>query len=220
MPPASRLQYTYIPVRFKKSKAKAKSSSSLESFGSFPINLSKYEDSMKKALDVLQTNYSKLRVDGATPAILDDVSVSAYGTETSLKNVAQVAVRDGRTLVIHVFDESTVGAVEKAIRKAGLNLNPVREADGKLKVPVPRSSKTTRDTMKETAAKEAESAKIATRLVRRKAMEEVKTLKDEVSKDDIKRIEKGVQALTDRYIKDITQVQQNKVHAIESLDVK
>lgn len=78
-----------------------------------------------------------------------DVSVSAYGTETSLKNVAQVAVRDGRALVIHVFDESTVGAVEKAIRKAGLNLNPVREADGKLKVPVPRSSKATRDTMKE-----------------------------------------------------------------------
>lgn len=78
-----------------------------------------------------------------------DVSVSAYGTETSLKNVAQVAVRDGRTLVIHVYDESTIGAVEKAIRKAGLNLNPVREGDGKLKVPVPRSSKTTRDAMKE-----------------------------------------------------------------------
>lgn len=71
LPPVSPLQHTYIPVRYKKSKAKAKSSPSVENFGSFPINLSKYEDSMKKALDVLQTHYSKLRVDGATPAILD-----------------------------------------------------------------------------------------------------------------------------------------------------
>ncbi|KAI0557348.1 ribosome recycling factor [Gracilaria domingensis] len=185
--------------------------------GSFPINLTKYEDNMKKTLDALQSSYSRLRVDGATPAILDDVSVKAYGTETPLKNVAQVGVRDGRALIVQVFDESTTSAVERAIRSAGLNLNPVREVDGKLKVPVPRSSKQTRDSMKDNALKEAEAAKIATRMIRRKAMEEVKNLKSEVSKDDLKQIEKGVQALTDRFIGNITEVQRNKVRAIEAL---
>ncbi|CAN8063507.1 unnamed protein product [Agarophyton chilense] len=174
---------------------------------------------MKKTLDTLQTSYSRLRVDGATPAILDDVTVNAYGTETQLKSIAQVGVRDGRTLVVQVFDESTMCAVEKAIKAAGLNLNPIREAGGKLKVPIPRSSKHTRDSLKDNALKEAEAAKIATRMIRRKAMEEVKNLKSEVSKDDIKKIEKGVQVLTDRFIGDITEVQRNKVRTIEALKV-
>lgn len=79
--------------------------------------------------------------------ILSGIKVEAYGTSTALNNVAQVSVRDGRNLVVNVFDESTSNAVERAIRSAGLNLNPVRDGPAKLRVPVPKQSQKTRETL-------------------------------------------------------------------------
>lgn len=75
------------------------------------------------------------------------VQVQAYGTSTTLDKVAQVSAKDGRTLLVNVFDEQVTGAVEKAIRGAGLNLNPVRDAQGRLKVPIPRQTEKTRESL-------------------------------------------------------------------------
>lgn len=82
-----------------------------------------------------------------------DVSVEAYGTRTALKNLAQVSVRDGRALVVSVYDEETSKAVEKAIRGAGLNLNPIAEGNGKLLVPIPKASDETRAALREVSLK-------------------------------------------------------------------
>lgn len=76
-----------------------------------------------------------------------DIKVEAYGASTALKNVAQVSVRDGKNLVVNVFDESTSSAVERAIRSAGLNLNPVPDGPTKIRVPVPKQSENARETL-------------------------------------------------------------------------
>lgn len=75
------------------------------------------------------------------------IKVEAYGASTTLQNLAQVSVRDGRTLVVSVFDEGTSTAVERAIRAAGLNLNPVAEGPAKLKVPVPKQTEKAREAL-------------------------------------------------------------------------
>lgn len=143
--------------------------------------------------------------------------MDAYGARTALESVAQVSVRDGRTLSVSVFDSAGTQAVERAIRSAGLNLNPVVEGAGRLRVPVPRPSRETRDAMRKTALKEAENARIATRHVRRKAMDEIKGMKDEVAADEIKRMEKSVKAMTDRYVGMIDELLSKKVKAIDDV---
>lgn len=80
---------------------------------------------------------------------MKDVMVDAYGAKTALQNVAQVGVRDGRTLVVSVFDEAVTKDVERCIRGAGLGLNPISEGGGKLRVPIPKVSGSARDAMRE-----------------------------------------------------------------------
>lgn len=145
---------------------------------------------------------------------MTDLAVDAYGSRTSLKTLAQVSVRDGRTLFITTFDDKVVSAVEKAVRGAGLNLNPVAEGNGRLRIPVPKPSQESRLALQEAAQREAESAKVATRMVRRKALEEVKGLKDDMSKDDAKRLEHNIQSMTDDMIARINELQKSKEDAI------
>lgn len=142
--------------------------------------------------------------------------MDAYGSRTSLKTLAQVSVRDGRTLFITTFDESReiVNAIEKAVRSSGLNLNPICEGSGRLRIPVPKPSQESRLALKEAAQREAEAAKVATRMIRRKALEEVKQLKDDIPKDDAKRLERNIQSMTDDSIARINDVQKTKENAI------
>ena len=77
-----------------------------------------------------------------------DVNVSAYGASAALKSLAQVSVKDGKTLLVNVFDPLVVSSVEKAIRSAGLNLNPVPDANNRLRVPIPKPTKETRESMR------------------------------------------------------------------------
>lgn len=140
--------------------------------------------------------------------------MEAYGSRTPLKSLAQVAVRDGRNLFITTFDTNLGPAVEKAVRKAGMNLNPVSEGAGRLRVPIAKPSAESRLALKEQVNKEAEAAKVATRMVRRKAMDDVKALKDEVSKDETKRLEKCVQTMTDLWIERIGAAQRAKSDAV------
>lgn len=141
----------------------------------------------------------------------------AYGSRTALQNVAQVSVRDARTLAVAVFDSEVTTAVEKGIRSAGLNLNPAVDGTTSIKVPVPRADKSSRENLAKTALGEAEKAKIATRHVRRDAMNEMKKQKDSLSKTEVKRIEKEVQKATDKFVALIEQAAQDKVKAIRDV---
>lgn len=140
--------------------------------------------------------------------------MEAYGSRTTLKSLAQVSVKDGRTLFITTYDENVVSAVEKAVRNAGLNLNPINEGRGRLRVPVVKQSKESRSAIKELVMREGEAAKIAARMVRRKAMEDIKKLKDQIGSEEVKRYENSVQDMTDRWIDRITRAQKSKADAM------
>ncbi len=126
-----------------------------------------------------------------------------------------MAVKDGRTLAVSVFDPTVAPAVEKAIRGAGLNLNPVSDGGNLIRVPVPRIDKKAREGLCRTARDEAEKAKIAARHVRREAMNDVKKVKDNISKAEVKRLEKDVQEVVDRFVGTIEKMAQSKVDAIQ-----
>lgn len=178
------------------------------------VDFPHFETNMQKAVDVLHNNFSRIRAGGASPGMLDGIQVQVYGTSTALQKVAQVSVKDGRTLMVNVFDDQTAGAVEKAIRSAGLNLNPVKDGQGRLKVPVPKKTEQARQSLAKVAVKDAEAAKVATRMVRRKAMDAVKGFKDDVTKDDLKRMENVVQKMSDKYIHLISQSLDDKIKSI------
>jgi ribosome recycling factor len=161
---------------------------------------------MDGALETLRREFAGLRTGRASPALLEPVRVQAYGTETPLNQVGTVAVPEARMLTVQVWDRALVGAVEKAIRDAGLGLNPA--ADGQLvRVPIPQLTEERRGELVRAAHKYAEGARVAVRGVRRDGMEQVKTFekKHEIGEDAAKDWQDEVQKLTDQYIKRVDQ---------------
>lgn len=159
---------------------------------------------MDGALDALKREFGGLRTGRASPALLEPVRVTAYGTEVPLAQVGTVNVPEPRMITVQVWDRSLVSAVEKAIRDAGLGLNP--SADGQLvRVPIPQLTTERRAELAKAAARYAEGARVAVRQVRRDGMDDIKKhqKKHDLSEDDIERWSDEVQKLTDQYIKRI-----------------
>ncbi|OBX80948.1 ribosome recycling factor [Moraxella atlantae] len=158
------------------------------------------EEKMQKAVDALETAFSKLRTGRAHPGILSSVTVSYYGSDMPLNQVASINVEDSRTLVVQPFDRSMVQAVDKAIRESDLGLNPI-SADV-IRVPLPALTEETRKDMQKLARAEAEERRVSVRNARRDMNNQLKTLvKDkEISEDDERRANDDIQKLTDKYI--------------------
>lgn len=159
---------------------------------------------MDGALEVLAREFTGLRTGRASINLLDGVKVDAYGSLSPLNQVGNVTAPEARLLAVQVWDKSMVKNVEKAIRDAGLGLNPM--ADGQtIRVPLPPLTEERRQELTKVAAKYAEEAKISVRNVRRDAMEMLKKLeKDgEISEDKHHRLSDEVQKLTDTRIKKI-----------------
>ena len=159
---------------------------------------------MQGAIAALKTELSGLRTGRASPHILDPVHVDAYGAQMPLNQVATVSVPEPRMLTVQVWDRSNIQPVEKAIRSAGLGLNPI--TDGQLiRLPIPELTEERRKELAKLVGQYAEKAKIAVRNVRRDGMEHLKTdeKKHEISEDERKRLEHEVQKLTDDTIKEI-----------------
>ena len=159
---------------------------------------------MDSAIETLKREFAGLRTGRANPALLEPVRVEAYGTEMPLAQVATIGVPEARLLTVQVWDRSMVSAVEKAIREAGLGLNP--QTDGQLvRVPIPMLTTDRRNELAKLAGRYAEGAKIAVRGVRRDGMEQIKALekKSEIGEDLAKMWSDDVQKLTDSFIKRI-----------------
>jgi ribosome recycling factor len=159
---------------------------------------------MDGALANLRQEFGGLRTGRASTQLLDPVRVEAYGQPTPINQVAAVSTPDARLVTVQVWDKSLVGAVDKAIRNAGLGLNPV--VDGQtLRVPIPMLSEERRGELAKLAGKYAETARIAVRNVRRDGMEQLKRLeKDhEISEDEHKARGADVQKATDAAIAEI-----------------
>ena len=162
------------------------------------------QERMGKSADSLGVAFAKIRTGRAHPSILDSVMVSYYGSDTPLRQVANVTVEDSRTLALSVFDKGMIQAVEKAIMTADLGLNPAT-AGTTIRVPMPALTEETRKGYTKQARSEAENARVAVRNIRRDALGQLKDLqKDkEISEDDERRAADEVQKLTDRYIAEI-----------------
>ena len=159
---------------------------------------------MDGALETLRRDFGGLRSGRASPALLEPVRVEAYGGEVPLTQVGSVAVPEARMLTVQVWDRTLVGAVERAIRDAGLGLNP--GSDGQIvRVPIPMLTAERRVELARAAGRYAENAKIAIRGVRRDGMDQTKALekKGTISQDGVKEWSDAIQKLTDSYVKRI-----------------
>jgi ribosome recycling factor len=173
---------------------------------------------MDGALETLRREFAGLRTGRASPGLLEPVRVHAYGTEVPLNQVGNVAVPEARMLTVQVWDRALVGAVEKAIRDAGLGLNPA--ADGQtVRVPIPQLTAERRAELVKAAHRYAEGARVAVRGVRRDGMEQIKSLekKHDIGEDVAKDWHTEVQKLTDEYIKRVDQASADKERDIKQV---
>jgi ribosome recycling factor len=168
---------------------------------------------MDGALEALRKEFSGLRTGRASPSLLEPVMVEAYGNPVPLNQVANINVPEPRMITVNVWDRGLAKAVDKAIREAGLGLNPQTEGQT-IRVPIPDLNEERRRELTRVAAKYAEAARISVRNVRRDGIETLrKQEKDgDISQDEQKKLEREIQGLTDDHIKrvDETLAQKDK----------
>ena len=177
--------------------------------------LSSYRDRMDKAVIALKEEFAGLRTGRASSALLDQVQVDAYGSSMPLSQVAAVSVPDPRSLMVSVWDKGVVVSVEKAIRSAGLGLNPVMEGQN-LRIPIPPLTEERRRDIAKLAGKYAEQQRIAVRNVRHHAMDDLKKAEKDsvITQDEQRRMHDDVQKMTDEAIKRIDETLKNKEQEI------
>jgi ribosome recycling factor len=169
------------------------------------------QERMKKTLESLGHAFAKIRTGRAHPSILDGVMVSYYGSDTPLRQIANVTAEDSRTLALTVFDRGMIQAVEKAIMTSDLGLNPAT-AGTTIRVPMPALTEETRKGYTKQARSEAENARVAVRNIRRDAIAQLKDLvkEKEISEDQERRGQDDVQKLTDKYVAEIDKALEGK----------
>ena len=177
--------------------------------------LTKYRDRMDKAVVALKDEFGGLRTGRASASLLDPITVEAYGSSMSITAVAAISVPEPRLIVVNVWDKGTVAAVDKAIRAAGLGLNPVMDGQT-LRVPIPPLTEERRKDLVKLAAKYAEQQRVAVRNVRREAMEDLKKAEKDgvISQDEHKRMETEIQGFTDAAVKRIDETLKTKEQEI------
>jgi ribosome recycling factor len=166
---------------------------------------------MHGAVEALKHDLGGLRTGRASVALVEPVHVEVYGSNMPLNQVATVSTPEPRMLSVQVWDRSNVSAVEKAIRNAGLGINPI--VDGQvIRLPIPELTEERRKELAKLVGQYAEKARIAVRNVRRDGMEHLKAdeKKHEISEDERKRLENEVQKLTDDTIKEIDEAAATK----------
>ena len=159
---------------------------------------------MHGAVEALKHDLGGLRTGRASITLLEPVHLEVYGANMPLNQVATISAPEPRMLSVQVWDRSNVGVVEKAIRSAGLGLNPVTEGQN-IRLPIPDLTEERRKELAKLAGQYAEKAKIAVRNVRRDGMDGLKQdeKKHEISEDERKRLETEVQKMTDETIAEI-----------------
>ena len=175
------------------------------------------ERRMKGAVESLKSDLGGLRTGRANTALLDPVTVEVYGANMPLNQVATVSAPEPRMLSVQVWDKSNVTPVEKAIRSAGLGLNPIGDGTT-IRLPIPDLTEERRKELAKLASSYAEKARIAIRNVRRDGMDMIKAdeNKKEIGEDDAKKLEAEVQKLTDENISEADAAAEHKEKEILS----
>lgn len=171
-------------------------------------NFKDLEKRMDGALAALKGEFSGLRSGRASASLLEPVMVDAYGAMMPLNQVGSINVPEPRMISVSVWDKALVSAVDRAIRDAGIGLNPVVDGTN-VRVPIPPLTEERRKDLTKVANKYAEQAKIAIRNVRREGMEQIKKAEG-VGEDEQKRQSDQVQKLTDAMIKKVDEALASK----------
>ena len=178
-------------------------------------DIAKFRDRMDRAITALKEEFGGLRTGRASAGLLEPITVEAYGATTPLNQVGAISVPEPRMITVSVWDRAMVIPVEKAIRNAGLGLNPITDGNT-LRIPVPPLTEDRRRDLAKLAGKYAEQQRIAVRNVRRDAMEELRKLEKDgaISQDDQKRLGEEVQGFTDQAVKRVDDALKTKEQEI------
>ncbi|MBS35097.1 MAG: ribosome recycling factor [Thiotrichales bacterium] len=159
---------------------------------------------MSKTLDALKLSLTKIRTGRANAELLDHITVSYYGSDVPINQVASVSVADARSLVVTPWEKKIIPDVEKAILNSDLGLNPVTAGDV-IRIPLPPLTEERRIEMTKAVRAEAENARVAIRNVRRDANQNLKAMvkSKDISEDEERRAEDDMQKITDKHIADV-----------------
>lgn len=176
------------------------------------------ETKMNKTISVLNEDLASIRAGRANPAILDKVTVEYYGAQTPLTQVGNVSVPEARMLVIKPWDASILGEIEKAILKSDIGITPNNDGEC-IRLNFPPLTEERRKELSKSISKRGEEAKVAIRAIRRDAIDGFKAQKKngEITEDDLKDLENKIQKLTDKFVKDIDKIVEEKEKEIMSV---
>jgi ribosome recycling factor len=162
------------------------------------------ETRMGKSIEAFKNELSKIRTGRAHPSLLDHIKVDYYGSEVPLAQAANISVEDSRTLTVSPWEKPMVQAIEKAIMKSDLGLNP-NTAGMTIRIPMPPLTEERRKDMVRIVRAEAEGGKVAIRNIRRDANSDFKDLlkEKEISEDEERGAQDEIQKLTDRFVKEV-----------------
>lgn len=177
--------------------------------------LNPFEEKMKMSVSVYTDELKSVRAGRANPAILDKITVSYYGVDTPLNQVAGISVPEARLITIQPWDASIIGEIEKAIQRSDIGINPSN--DGKVvRLAIPPLTTERREDLTKQVSGYGENAKVSIRNIRRDAMDQVKKLEKDgdISEDDKRTIEGDIQELTDKYVNEIDEITSRKQEEI------
>src|SRR2546429_582673 len=162
------------------------------------------EMAMEKSVDYLAHEFSGVRTGKASPALVENIDVQAYGSTMKLKQLALITTPESRLLVLQPFDAGTVRDIERALKESKIGITPA--VDGKIiRLPIPELSEERRKELAKSLGKMAEEARVRGRANRHAALDEAKKPKaaGELTQDGLRDVEKEIQKLTDRCVKSI-----------------
>ena len=176
------------------------------------------EDRMDKCIKSLEREYLTIRTGRANPAILDNVKVESYGSFMPINQVATVSCPEPRLIMIQPWDKSNISAIEKAILKSDLSLNPASDGNV-IRIQIPELTEERRKELVKVVKTKSEDAKVAIRNVRRDGNDMIKEIEKEktISEDESKAAQANIQKVTDKYIEKAQKLAENKEKEILSL---
>jgi ribosome recycling factor len=180
--------------------------------------ITKAEDKMQKTIAVLKTELASMKAGRANPTMLDRIEVEYYGSMLPVNQVANVSAPEPRIILIQPWEKNSLKAIEKAILKSDLGINPSNDGSA-IRLIVPELTEETRKNIVKTVKKTGEDGKVAIRSIRREGNDKIKALKKDgdLSEDEIKKAEDDIQKRTDNYIKEIDKIIETKEKEIMSV---
>lgn len=176
--------------------------------------LSVYDNKMKKTYEHLESDYLSIRAGRANPHVLDKLRVDYYGTPTPIQQVGNITIPEARMIQIAPWEKSLIKDIERAIMSSDIGINPSNDGSV-IRLVFPELTEERRKDLVKDVKKKAEECKVAVRNIRRDGNDAFKKLaKEEVSEDEIKELTDNLQKLTDKYVKDVDKLMDEKAKEI------